>query len=206
MPAPETKAVLFDLGGVLVELSGIEHWKKLAGKQNDAEMWRDWLRCPVVRDYERGLCSTSEFGHGIVKRYNLDLEPEEFIDLFASWPNGLYPKALDVVNNVHNHLTVGCFSNTNELHWEGQNDWNQIQSLFQVHFLSYRMGHAKPDTSAFQHVAEVLECAPGEIFFIDDNALNVEAARECGFNAHLTKGPVEARRVLSENGLMQDNQ
>jgi FMN phosphatase YigB (HAD superfamily) len=48
-----------------------------------------------------------------------------------------------------------------------------------------------------------LECAPEAIFFIDDNIINVDAARTCGFNAQVAKGPEEARRVLADHGLMK---
>ncbi len=201
MTKPEIKAVLFDLGGVLVELGGLEHWKALSGKQNDAEIWYDWLHCPVVKAYETGQSSTQTFGQGIVERHQLEIEPEDFIGLFATWPKGLFPGASDVVRDVHEDLVVGCFSNTNEMHWESQIDWNHIQNLFAVHFLSFRMGWAKPDPRAFDHVIEVLEMEPSEIFFIDDNQINVDAARERGIQAHVAKGPDATRRLLKEQGL-----
>lgn len=195
--------VLFDLGGVLVELGGIHHWKELTSQMDDDEIWRNWLSCPVVRAYETGKCSTGDFASGMVERHDLDVSAEEFIEAFAGWPKGLYPESNDVVLDVVDHVQVGCFSNTNELHWAGQNEWNHIQSLFDLHFLSFEMGHAKPDKAAFEHVTESLGCDPAAIFFVDDNIINVEGARECGLNAHVTKGPVDARNILSEHGLMK---
>ena len=38
---------------------------------------------------------------------------------------------------------------------------------------------------------------------IDDNIINVEAARTCGFDAHVAKGPAEARRLVADHGLMK---
>lgn len=203
MANPEIKVVLFDLGGVLVELGGIHHWKMLVRETDEREIWRQWLSCPVVRAYETGQCSTEEFADGMVERHELELSPEEFINTFAAWPRGLFPGARDVVLGVVDHVQVGCFSNTNELHWKGQHEWNHIQNLFDLHFLSYLMGHAKPDRAAFVHVAGKLGCQTGEIFFLDDNKINVDGARACGINAHVTKGPENARQVLAEHGLMK---
>ena len=66
-----------------------------------------------------------------------------------------------------------------------------------------KSGHVKPDAEAFHHVAETLECPPGAIFFIDDNIINVDAARTCGFEAHVANGPAEARRIPTHHGLMK---
>jgi len=197
------RVVLFDLGGVLVELGGIHHWKKLTNQMDDDAIWRNWLSCPVVRAFETGQCSSLEFATGMVERHGLDISAEEFIDAFAGWPKGLFPGAHEIVDGVADHVQVGCFSNTNELHWNGQQGWEHIQNLFDVHFLSYLMGHAKPDREAFEHVAEELDCQPGEIFFVDDNIINVDGARACGIEAHVAKGPDDAHRLLSDFGLMK---
>jgi len=49
-------AVIFDLGGVLVEYRGVEPLKVLSGIQDDQELWRRWLSCEWVRRFERGQC------------------------------------------------------------------------------------------------------------------------------------------------------
>ena len=126
----------------------------------------------------------------------------EFIDSFRTWPDGLLEGARDLVEDVADHLRVGCFSNTNEVHWSVP--CNQVvHTLFDLHFLSHEIGHVKPDAEAYRHVAKTLECPPGAIFFIDDNIINVEAARACGFDAHVAEGPGEARRLLADHGLMK---
>jgi len=202
MTAHHIEVVLFDVGGVLIRLAGIDAWKDLTGETDEAALWRRWLHCPVVRDFERGYCSADNFAHRMVDKYNLPLEPTAFLTAFASWPVGLYDGARDVVADVGDHLRVGCFSNTSELHWT-QPCNREVHGLFDMHFLSYEIGHVKPDVEAFLHVADALACAPKAIFFIDDNIINVEAARACGFEAHVAKGPEEAGRLLADHGLVK---
>jgi hypothetical protein len=46
--------VLFDLGGVLIELGGVAAMMELAGIDTDDELWLRWLSCRWVRTFERG--------------------------------------------------------------------------------------------------------------------------------------------------------
>jgi len=197
-----TEVVLFDVGGILIRMAGIDTWKQLTGLTDEAEIWRRWLHCPVVKAFERGHSSSEEFAERMIETHNLPIGKEEFLDSFRSWPGGLFEGAEELVDDVADHLRKGCFSNTNDVHWT--EPCNQVvHSLFDLHFLSHEMGHVKPDAAAFHHVAEKLECAPEAIFFIDDNIINVDAARACGFDAQVAKGPEEARSVLAEHGLMK---
>jgi putative hydrolase of the HAD superfamily len=200
--ADPIEVVLFDVGGILIKMSGIDIWKRLTGLTDEAEVWRRWLHCPVVQAFERGHSSSDEFARGMVETHGLPVGTEEFLDSFRTWPGGLFDGARELVEDVAGHLRKGCFSNTNEVHWT--EPCNQtIHKLFELHFLSYEMGRVKPDAEAFHHVAETLDCAPGAIFFIDDNIINVDAARACGFEAQVAKGPEESRRVLADRGLMK---
>ncbi len=203
MTVSPIEVVLFDVGGILIEMSGIGVWKRLTGQTDEAEVWRRWLHCPVVKAFERGHSSVDEFARGMIETHKLSIGAKEFLDSFRSWPGGLFEGAGELVDDVAGHLRKGCFSNTNEVHWI--EPCNQaVHSLFDLHFLSYEMGRVKPDAEAFYHVAETLECAPEAIFFIDDNIINVDAARACGFDAQVAKGPEEARSVLADRGLMKN--
>ena len=52
------KAILLDLGGVLVEIAGEREMLKLLGSNFSREqMWARWLASPAVRTHERGEIS-----------------------------------------------------------------------------------------------------------------------------------------------------
>ena len=95
-----------------------------------------------------------------------------------------------------------CFSNTNELHWDYQSrNWG-VGELFDRLFLSFELDLVKPDAEAFEHVVEALGCAPAEILFIDDNALNVEGARAVGIDAERCVGLDAVEALLRSRGLL----
>jgi len=57
--------VLFDLGGVLVRLGGVDAMRVLSGIDGEDEIWRRWLTSRWVRDFERGRCSPDAFAEGL---------------------------------------------------------------------------------------------------------------------------------------------
>jgi putative hydrolase of the HAD superfamily len=54
----------------------------------------------------------------------------------------------------------------------------------------------------FDHVAAEVAAPRGSVLFVDDNMMNVEAARSAGFDAHRARGVDEARDVLISVGLL----
>jgi putative hydrolase of the HAD superfamily len=195
------EVVLFDLGGVLVELGGVREMARFAGEDSEDELWRRWLECPWVRRFERGQCDAETFSHGMVDSWSLTVEPTEFLAAFITWPRGLLPGAHELVRSLATTTRVGCLSNTNSLHADRQ--WTEfgIGELFHEHFFSHQMGLVKPDREAFEHVLGVLDCPGERVLFLDDNQINVDGARAAGLLAERTRGPDEARAILEARGL-----
>jgi putative hydrolase of the HAD superfamily len=197
-----TRVVLFDLGGVLVELGGIDRFGGLIGEVDEAEIWRVWLTSCWVRRYERGQCSRREFAEGMVVEHGLTVTAEVFLEQFSSWPQGLIPGAQDLVAGLASHVRPACLSNTNELHWNEQIDAKLLQALFDTRFLSYELGLVKPDREIFEHVVDGLGCDSTEVLFLDDNQLNVDGARSVGLDAHCVSGVAACRDMLAALGLL----
>ncbi|MGE5549469.1 MAG: HAD family hydrolase, partial [Bacteroidota bacterium] len=108
--------LLFDLGGVLVELTGVP--KMLAWmnhRVDERELWRMWTWSPAVRDYERGLIGSPEFAEAIIAEFGLAVAPEQFLSEYAFFPRGLYPGARELLGSLAAEYRLACFSNTNDL-------------------------------------------------------------------------------------------
>ena len=194
--------VLFDLGGVLIELSGVGAMRDLAGIGNDVELWERWLSCPGVRAVERGECTAEEFAAGMVDEWKLSVTPQEFLDAFRVWPVGPMPGAEALVADVAKVVAVGCLSNTNSLHTEERFSRWGIFATFEPRFLSHELGVLKPDRDLFDRVAQLAGLAPERILFLDDNVINVDGARAAGFAAETARGVDEAREVLIAAGVL----
>ncbi len=192
------RCVVFDVGGVLVELTGAQELLKLTGEKyrSEAALGEAWIRSPVVRSYESGRCSRRAFARKIVDELELPIAADQFIERFSSWANGLFPGAKQLLEQVKRNYPIACLSNTNELHWPHQRDADYLNNIFDNMFLSYQMGMVKPDQEIYLSMIDLLGFPPGQILFIDDNQVNIDAAYNVGLQACRAKGIDQLQSVL----------
>ncbi len=203
-PAPDIRVVLFDVGGVLVELSGVAVMLEWLGQtMTTEEMWRRWLVSEPVRQFETGRIDASEFALRVIQEFALPVEPQRFLESFTQWPTGLYPGTLDMLARIPSTYRLALLSNSNSLHWPRVLGEMQLGGVFESRFVSHLTGRIKPDADAFEHVVSSLGYAPAQVLFLDDNSLNVEAARRFGMKAVRVQGPAEAQRALAEFGIIE---
>ncbi len=197
------RVVIFDMGGVLVELGPTT--ELLVGDRLPPEQfWERWLTSEVVRDFESGHCSVEEFGQRLVDELGLSITADDFIARFSGWPKGLFDGAEELVASINDGIEIAVLSNTNALHWENQVDHERVKALFDRLFLSFELGLAKPDAVIFEEVLAQLDVPASEVVFLDDNQANVDGACSVGIDAALTKGIDQARSALAERGLLTD--
>lgn len=67
---------------------------------------------------------------------------------------------------------------------------------------SCHLGARKPDVVFYERLLERLGCAPGEVLFVDDREVNVEAARAVGIAAHRFDGADGVRAFLADHDVL----
>ncbi len=193
-------AIVFDLGGVLVELGGVARMLELLNHRLTVdELWTRWLSSPSVYQFETGRIDADQFALALLAEFELPISPAQFIAEFTNWPKGLYPGTIDLLQALAPQYTLACLTNTNMLHWPRICEM-QLHPHFAVEFASHQIGLLKPDRAIFQHVIEHLRFAPERTLFLDDNALNVESARSVGISAYRVvglTGVIEQLRALN---------
>jgi putative hydrolase of the HAD superfamily len=198
-----TRVILFDVGGVLVELGGVEALLGWMGPTVSVEqLWSIWLRSPSVRAFETGRIEPMEFALGILAELKLDVTPQRFLKSFAAWPTQPFPGALELIASIPARYQRALLSNSNSLHWPRVIDGMDLRARFEHHFSSHLTGKIKPDTEAFEHVVQTLGCQAAEVLFLDDNMLNVQAARTVGMQSQRVQGVEQARSALQVAGIL----
>jgi len=195
-------AVLLDLGGVVIELAGVEQmlvWcPHLPGTE---ELWRTWLHSPAVRRFETGGTAREDFAAEIVREFRLPVTGDEFLDAFARWPRALFPGVALLLADLAPHCRLASVSNTNDLHWERfEREWS-LPGYFHENFPSHRVGKLKPDAAYFLHVLDALDVRAERVLFIDDNRINTDAASRLGIVVRHAVGADGLRAALAEFGL-----
>jgi putative hydrolase of the HAD superfamily len=196
--------VLFDLGGVLVELGGVQtmlDW--LDNRVSPGELWKMWLQSPAVRAFETGLTDAGRFADELIAEMALPVSRKKLLAEFTLWPRGLFPGGLELVKQIPPRYTRATLSNSNTVHWPRLMKELRLAEAFDQHFASHLIGKIKPDEEAFHHVTHSLRCAAEEILFLDDNELNVEAAARAGMKAVQVQGVAAAERALREAGVIE---
>lgn len=197
------QVVLFDVGGVLVDLGGVDALLGWLGPPATQEsLWPVWLRSPSVRAFETGRIEPLAFAKGIIAELKLELDPGVFLQSFEAWPTRAFPGALELVASIPARYQRALLSNSNVLHWPRVLDEMKLRHSFEHRFSSHLTGKIKPDAEAFEHVVAELGCRPDEVLFLDDNSINVEAARALGMQSIRVRGVEESRSALLQAGIL----
>jgi len=197
-----TRVLVFDMGGVLYDFRGdqliAEHSrrKRRWRREEVQERWPE-----LAHGFETGACSEAIFAEAIVRYYELELSPAQFLIAFRAAAAGFYDGALDLLSELCALHPLLSLSNTNAVQWPKLLEDLGVADPFQAHHPSHVSGFHKPDRRAFEALADSL--APdAECYFFDDRAQNAKAAAEFGWHARRVRGIEGVRRACLELGLL----
>ncbi|MCA9728369.1 MAG: HAD family phosphatase [Candidatus Eisenbacteria bacterium] len=199
------RGVFFDLGGVLIDNAGIlEIGDWVRTPMSPAEVAHAWLHSAAARSFEAGGIPAEEFAKALIDELALSIDPVQFTEAFARWIRGAFPGARSLVDAVRRQATVGCISNTNEIHWNRMVRDDELDRWFDAGILSHRCGLLKPEPGIYRFALEQIGLRAEECLFLDDHEINVEGARAIGMRAERARGLAEVRLVLAEHGISVD--
>ncbi len=201
------RVLLFDLGGVLVELDRRpETTGWFRADLSESENWQQWLTSPFTQAFERGEVTPSEFAARFIAENNLGCTIDSFLNQFSSWVVGFYPGVFPLLKQLSERYSVGILSNITEVHWPPLQQELLDHGAVTHYFASYQIGLAKPDTTTYTYAARAMDVDPAQILFIDDNILNVEGARAAGLTAAVAEGFDGVTQILQEYEIIEINQ
>lgn len=200
---PLIEVLLFDLGGVLVEFSGVRDLAALLqGRLSETEISEQMSRYLPTKQFGLGKLSPREFGERFVKDWNIELSPEDFLREFQSWSKRLLPGAVELLALLRPRFRLAALSNSNELHWERNTNTLGLTGLFEVAISSHQVGLYKPDPQMFLIALDRLGVSPDRVMFFDDLSANVAAASALGFRAFQVDGVEGVQSRLIQEQLL----
>ncbi len=205
MSASPPQALLFDLGGVVVEIDfdrALAAWQPWS-RHSPEELAHAFRHDDAFERHERGeMPDDAYFRHlagclafegdraGIEAGWN---------DLFV----GTIDETLDLIRAVRRRVPCHAFTNTNPAHhatWAAR--YPAVPDAFGHVFTSHRLGAREPEREAFRRVVDAIGVDADAILFFDDNAANVAGARAAGLEAVLVHSPADVRTALWRAGLV----
>ncbi len=198
-----TKALLFDLGNVLVAFDFRRGYKALQPFcPHQAEDIPVLLsKSGVVPPYERGEISSEDFFERLSDVLALEVSYKQFRDLWSTifLPEPVLPE--DFIAALHRRYRMVLVSNTNDIHFRMIRDTYPAVRRFDAYVLSYEVGAAKPAEKIYAEAARQAGFRAEECFYLDDVLEFVEGARRYGLDAVQFTGREELERALRGRGV-----
>lgn len=195
--------LLFDLGGVLVDFSGIEGLSRLLRTPLDHATVRQRLvACPILRQFEVGALEPSVFAETFVSAWDLVVPPETFLEEFRLWSRALLPGARELLEALRPRYRLAALSNSNAVHWDRNTTDLGVTGLFDAAYSSHQLGWHKPDPAIYREALARLGVPAERVAFFDDVQLNVAGARAVGLTAFQVRGVAELVQCLREYGFL----
>ncbi|MFI6299815.1 HAD family hydrolase [Nonomuraea sp. NPDC050790] len=188
--------ILFDLYGVIARTQteqARERIVNLAGVPGE-RFWSAYWDCRP--EYDAGLGSEAYWANVATRLGTAFADVPALIEAdLESWSQS-DPEMVALVNELADAgRTLGLLSNIIEdlvPVWE-RSAWLE---RFAARTFSCRIGVAKPDPRAYEVAAEQLGVPVERILFLDDNEVNVRAAREVGMAAAVFTSAAQVRKLV----------
>ncbi len=190
----EIKSIVFDLGGVIIDLDVRQTYNAFLKILGDGEMQLDkgYLKHPVFRQYELGEIDSDAFVKHIKENAISKTSNQEIINAWNAMLVSIPNERVELLETLGKHYRLFVLSNTNAIHEEYFEKmalgYSYLRDLFESVYYSHHIGFRKPDIEAFNHVTKESGIKPGETLFVDDLENNVKTAEKLGFQVvHVTK-------------------
>lgn len=183
-PATPHKALLFDLGRVLVHFDFALAYRALESYCPclAAEMPKRLFGTDLVQRLETGRIGAHEFHAGFSELLGLEMDYARFSGIWTSiFTHELLPESL--IESLAKRYRLVLLSNTNPIHFEMVRGAYPHLKHFHDLVLSYEVGALKPDQAIYRAAVERAGCKPEECFYTDDIPEFVEGGRRAGLDA-----------------------
>lgn len=199
----DTKAILFDLGNVLVPFQlerGYAAFSEFTGLPAHTISAR-LKNSTVYSDYESGRIGTTQFHDTMQDLLQMSFKLEQ---LREAWNRIFLPDTAtseELVAALKSNYRLVLLSNTNSLHFDWLRERYSILRHFDAFTLSHEVQAMKPDPKIYAAAIANAQCEPNECFYTDDILNYVEAARSHGIRAELFTGETDLKRHFSNHGI-----
>jgi putative hydrolase of the HAD superfamily len=198
------KAIIFDLGRVLVHFDFTRGYRALEGlcPYAAADIPRRIATTDLVTRFETGLVEPRDFFEQFSQVLGLGIEYPRFREIWSSiFTDELVPRTM--LEGLARRYRLLLLSNTNAIHFEMIRErYHPLLSHFHDLILSYEVKAVKPDPRIFRVAIERAGCRPEECFYTDDIAAYTAAAREQGIDAVTFESGDQIQRELSARGIV----
>ena len=199
------KAVIFDLGGVVIDIDFQKVFDSWAAKMGQAPALNSQTLCMLdaYQSHERDEIDFDKFYREVNQQFQLGISQADFELGWNEIFIGAVPGVDAILRDLSRRHKVCAFSNTNLTHekvWRER--YSNLINNFHSIFTSTSLAMRKPEQRAYLCVLRALDCQPNEVLFLDDHQQNVDAASRVGIHSRRVCNAKEIQESLSQFNLL----
>lgn len=184
----DVEAVIFDLGGVIINLNYQLTQKAFEdlGITNFSEIYTQFAQNDLFDNYETGKVSSQHFINELLRAFPNSISPNKIVAAWNAMILDVPKEKIDFLNQLKIERRIFLLSNTNEIHMEKvRREWSKVSAYpmehsFEKIYLSHEVGMRKPNAEIFKFVCAENNLNPKRTLFIDDTLQHIEGAKSIG--------------------------
>ncbi|MEO8595733.1 MAG: HAD family phosphatase [Candidatus Solibacter sp.] len=197
------KAILFDLGKVLIHFDFRRGYRALEGYCPHAaeEIPHKLAGSGLVERFETGLVEPRDFVAQMCRMLDLRMDYDQFRKVWSSiFTDELIPESM--LEGLSKRYRLVLVSNTNALHFEMLSEsYQHMLRHFDELVLSHEVRAMKPCSEFYRAALGKAGCEPEECFYADDIPEFVAAARQMGIDGVVFESLTQLEGELRLRGI-----
>jgi putative hydrolase of the HAD superfamily len=203
MPVAKFRAIIFDIGRVLVRIDLHAALGGLGAKAtlSPEEMWAALEKHPSWRDWQEGRISPGDFYRSVKQRFGLTFSFEQFV---AAWNRVLDPQPIlgpEFLGPLAKKYRLCLLSNTDPLHVAHMEASYDFMRFFPRRIYSCAVGASKPNPLIYRRALEACKVGSREAIYIDDIREFAEAAGRLGLKGIIFQSAPQLSEELRALGV-----
>ncbi len=185
----EVRALMVDFGGVLYmppDQRYLRRWEKILGIKDDG-VFKEFFAPPGKSEFAHKIFTGEISEMEILKNIGLQWRLSPWLVKFIrkrSFSKKRFNRPMaDLIRTLRPRYLTAILSNAGDLDRQIFNEAYGIETLVDKVIISAEVGLAKPDPRIFKLALDLLNLQPAETIFVDDLAVNVDAANQLGIRA-----------------------
>tara|TARA_B100001057_G_scaffold172472_1_gene173239 strand:- start:486 stop:1103 length:618 start_codon:yes stop_codon:yes gene_type:complete len=179
-------ALLFDLGGVIVDLDynkTIEAFEAI-GLEDAEHLYNQFNQSKIFDEFEIGSISGDEFISLLQEKIPQKVSQSKIKEAWNAMILGFEKSKLEQIKRYSEKIPCYLLSNTNEIHLEyiqtllQQVPFKNLELLFKKCYYSHIIGKRKPHLETFEWVLNDMGYSSGEVLFIEDSPQHIRGAEK----------------------------
>lgn len=203
MPATKFRAIIFDIGRVLVPIdvnramSGLAETVALSPE----EIWSALEKHPSWLDWQAGRIAPRDFYLSVNQRFGLTLSFEQFTEI---WNRVLAPTPIlgdSFLAPLAKSYRLCLLSNTDPIHVAHMEASYTFMNYFSRRIYSCAVGACKPDPLIYRAALQACKVDAQQSIYIDDIPAYARAARNLGLTGIVFQSPEQLSADLRALGV-----